>query len=55
MAKLKVKDPEAFALVESDNPDKKAHPTPIWNRGAPEEGQAYSMIDRVIWSWTRFE
>lgn len=46
---------EAEFLVESDNPDKKAHPTTIWNLGAPEEGQAYSMIGRVIWSWTRFE
>ena len=45
---------EAEFLVEPDNPDKKAHPTTIWNRGAPEEGQAYSMIGRVIWSWTRF-
>ncbi len=46
---------ETDFLVESDNPDKKAHPTAIWNRGAPEEGQAYTMIGRVIWSWTRFE
>ncbi len=46
---------ETDFLVESDNPDKKAHPTAIWNRRASEEGEAYSMIGRVIWSWTRFE
>ncbi len=52
---LRVADGEAMVIVESRNLNNKAFPAAIWDRGAPEEGQAYSMIGRVIWSWTRFE
>ncbi len=45
---------EGEFLVESDNPDKRRHPTMIWKADGDGDAQGFALIGRVIWGWTLF-